>query len=144
MKKVTPRTIRSFKGTQKFACLTAYDAQTSRLFEEAEIPLILVGDSVGTTHMGFKSTIPVTISENPGLGAASFTVSYDKTVLTLDSIEKGAVLSTGSFSPSLNTNAVQEIRPAQIQTSREIVSVIGAASAFRMSFMDRASFFLVY
>ena len=63
MKKVTPRTIRSFKGTQKFACLTAYDAQTSRLFEEAEIPLILVGDSVGTTHMGFKSTIPVTMED---------------------------------------------------------------------------------
>jgi 3-methyl-2-oxobutanoate hydroxymethyltransferase len=63
MKKVTPRTIRSFKGVQKFACLTAYDAQTSHLFEEAEIPLILVGDSVGTTHMGFESTIPVTLDD---------------------------------------------------------------------------------
>lgn len=63
MKKVTPQTIRSFKGKQKFACLTAYDAQTSRLFEEAEIPLVLIGDSVGTTHLGFKSTIPVTMED---------------------------------------------------------------------------------
>jgi len=63
MKKVTPRTIRSFKGVEKFACLTAYDAQTSHFFEEAEIPLLLVGDSVGTTHMGLASTIPVTLED---------------------------------------------------------------------------------
>ena len=45
---------------------------------------------------------------------------------------------------SLNTNAVQEIRPAQSQTSREIVSVTGAANAFRMGFMDGASFRFLY
>ena len=87
------------------------DANTTLYAVWQQHPVVADGAkiAVGTASAspGGTVSIPVTISENPGLGAASFTVSYDKTVLTLDSIEKGAVLSTGSFSPSLNTNAVQ-------------------------------------
>jgi 3-methyl-2-oxobutanoate hydroxymethyltransferase len=63
VKKVTTRTIQAFKGKEKFATLTAYDAQTARFLELAEIPLLLVGDSVGTTQLGYASTIPVTLDD---------------------------------------------------------------------------------
>jgi 3-methyl-2-oxobutanoate hydroxymethyltransferase len=41
--------------------LTAYDAPTALALDEAGIPVILVGDSLGNTVLGFESTIPVTL-----------------------------------------------------------------------------------
>jgi 3-methyl-2-oxobutanoate hydroxymethyltransferase len=43
------------------AVLTAYDAIMARLFERAGVDVILVGDSVGMTVLGYASTIPVTV-----------------------------------------------------------------------------------
>lgn len=43
--------------------LTAYDAVTARIFDEAGIDLLLVGDSVGDNMLGHPSTIPVTLDE---------------------------------------------------------------------------------
>lgn len=47
----------------KIAMLTAYDFPTARLAEEAGVDVILVGDSVGMTKLGYTSTLPVTIEE---------------------------------------------------------------------------------
>ena len=41
--------------------ITAYDAVMARLADEAGVDLILVGDSVGTTQLGFQTTVPVTL-----------------------------------------------------------------------------------
>ncbi len=46
---------------QKVVFLTAYDAQMARLEEQAGVDMILVGDSVGNTLLGYESTIPVTM-----------------------------------------------------------------------------------
>jgi len=43
--------------------LTAYDALTAGVFDEAGIPVLLVGDSAGNTHLGYTSTVPVTVEE---------------------------------------------------------------------------------
>ncbi len=48
---------------EKFSMLTAYDYSTARLVDEAGIPLILVGDSLGMVVLGYDSTIPVTIDD---------------------------------------------------------------------------------
>lgn len=61
--KITPQVITNMKGREKIACLTAYDAQTARLLDEAGIPLLLVGDSVGTTLLGHTNTLPVTLED---------------------------------------------------------------------------------
>src|SRR5438132_12950889 len=47
----------------RFAMLTAYDYPTARLLAEAEIPVILVGDSVGDNVLGYANTLPVTMPE---------------------------------------------------------------------------------
>ncbi|MBP5787850.1 MAG: 3-methyl-2-oxobutanoate hydroxymethyltransferase, partial [Kiritimatiellae bacterium] len=52
LKKVTPHALRAMKGAGKIAALTAYDAQTAGFLDEAGVPFILVGDSVGTTQLG--------------------------------------------------------------------------------------------
>ncbi len=48
---------------EKIPMLTAYDYATAKLVDEAGMPLILVGDSLGTVILGYGSTIPVTMED---------------------------------------------------------------------------------
>ena len=48
---------------EKITMLTAYDYSTARIVDEAGVPLILVGDSLGMVVLGYESTIPVTMEE---------------------------------------------------------------------------------
>ena len=63
MKTWTATRIRQAKGKQKLACLTAYDCATARMVDEVGIPLVLVGDSLGMTVLGYDTTIPVTMED---------------------------------------------------------------------------------
>jgi len=48
---------------EKIPMLTAYDYVTAKMIDEAGVPLILVGDSLGMVILGYESTIPVTMEE---------------------------------------------------------------------------------
>ena len=62
--RVNVNQIREMKAKgEKISCLTAYDYVTAKIVDEAGIPLILVGDSLGMVVLGYESTIPVTIEE---------------------------------------------------------------------------------
>jgi 3-methyl-2-oxobutanoate hydroxymethyltransferase len=61
--KQTAVKIKALKGGQKIATLTAYDYLTARYVDEAGIPLVLVGDSLGMTILGYETTLPVTMDE---------------------------------------------------------------------------------
>lgn len=64
MKKVTIHALRQMKQKgERISMLTAYDATFARLFDEAGIDLLLVGDSVGMVVQGHDSTLPVTVDE---------------------------------------------------------------------------------
>ena len=47
----------------KITGLTSYDTLTARIFDEAGIDFLLVGDSAGNTVLGYDSTLPVTVDE---------------------------------------------------------------------------------
>lgn len=61
--KWTAAKIKTLKGERKIAVLTAYDALTASLVDGAEIPMVLVGDSLGMTVLGYDTTLPVSMGE---------------------------------------------------------------------------------
>lgn len=64
-KKITVRYLYSKKKKgEKIVALSVYDATTAKFAEDAGIELLLVGDSLGMTVLGYKNTIPVTIEES--------------------------------------------------------------------------------
>lgn len=54
---------RMYEEGQRFATITAYDFPTARIVDEAGIPLILVGDSLGMVMLGYDTTVRVSIDE---------------------------------------------------------------------------------
>lgn len=67
-------TVSTFKkakeNKQKLTMLTAYDYSTAKLFDEAGINSILVGDSLGNVILGYEDTISVTMEDMIHHGAA--------------------------------------------------------------------------
>ncbi|MBW2324794.1 MAG: 3-methyl-2-oxobutanoate hydroxymethyltransferase [Deltaproteobacteria bacterium] len=62
--KVTIMSIHDKKAKgEKVTMLTAYDFYTAAMIDQAEVDMILVGDSVGNVVLGYDSTVPVTMEE---------------------------------------------------------------------------------
>src|SRR5437660_5343068 len=62
--KVTTATLREQKlRHEPISCLTAYDFATARIVEEAGIEMVLVGDSLAQTMLGYENTLSVTMDE---------------------------------------------------------------------------------
>jgi 3-methyl-2-oxobutanoate hydroxymethyltransferase len=61
---ITINDLRAWKQAGKrFTMLTAYDFPTARILDEAGIPVLLVGDSVGNNVLGYSTTLPVTMDD---------------------------------------------------------------------------------
>ncbi|EGQ8066941.1 3-methyl-2-oxobutanoate hydroxymethyltransferase [Vibrio parahaemolyticus] len=64
MKKMTINDLIKWKQEgRKFATSTAYDASFAQLFESQEMPVLLVGDSLGMVLQGGNDTLPVTVDD---------------------------------------------------------------------------------
>lgn len=64
MKTVTLSTLAQLKANgEKITVLTAYDASFARLAGEADVEVLLVGDSLGNVIQGQDTTVPVTVAE---------------------------------------------------------------------------------
>src|SRR6202050_437906 len=62
--KIRPLHLQKMKAEgHKWAMLTAYDYSTARIFDDAGIPVLLVGDSGANVVYGYVTTVPVSIDE---------------------------------------------------------------------------------
>lgn len=62
--RVTIQDIQAMKKRgERIPMLTAYDYTTAQMIDAAEIPMILVGDTLGMVVLGYDSTVPVTIGD---------------------------------------------------------------------------------
>lgn len=88
------------RNGEKWAMLTSYDQMTASVFDEAGIPVLLVGDSAGNNFLGEENTIPVTVDELIPLARAVVRASSRALVVAdfpFGSYESGpdAALATG-------------------------------------------------
>ena len=112
-KKWTASRIRALKGRDKFACLTAFDYFSGRLADEAGLPLVLVGDSLGMTVLGYANTLPVTLDQMIHHAAAvsravkSALVVGDMPFMTYQASREQALLNAGRFVQEGGVGAVK-------------------------------------
>ena len=63
-RRITVRDLQAAKDRgERWAMLTSYDMLTAGIFEQAGIPVLLVGDSAGNNVLGYSTTVPVTVDE---------------------------------------------------------------------------------
>ena len=61
---VSVHDLRAYKERgEQFVMLTAYDYLTAQILDDAGVPVLLVGDSLGMVVLGYDSTVPVTVDE---------------------------------------------------------------------------------
>ncbi|WP_332899557.1 3-methyl-2-oxobutanoate hydroxymethyltransferase [Haladaptatus sp. CMSO5] len=59
----TVKDIRNMAGETRIAMMTAYDAPTAAIADAQGLDILLVGDSLGNTSLGYDSTLPVTVDD---------------------------------------------------------------------------------
>jgi len=101
------------KAGQKITFLTAYDYPTALLEERAGIDMILVGDSLGMTVLGYEGTIPVTMDEMiihtraVRRGAPNTFVIGDMPFLSYQTSIHDAVYNAGRFAKEAQVDAIK-------------------------------------
>jgi len=64
VKRVRIHHLRAMKDRgERFAMLTSYDQLTAEIFDDAGIPVLLIGDSAANNVLGYETTLPVTVDE---------------------------------------------------------------------------------
>lgn len=111
---VTVRDVRGFKERgERFPMLTAYDAFSARLLDEAGIPLLLVGDTLGMVVLGYDSTVPVTMEamlHHTGAvvrGASNALVVGDMPFMSYQVSTEEALTNAGRFLKEAGAHAVK-------------------------------------
>ncbi|HOW97022.1 MAG TPA: 3-methyl-2-oxobutanoate hydroxymethyltransferase [Kiritimatiellia bacterium] len=105
--------IKALKGKEKIVCLTAYDYAMARLVDAAGIHLVLVGDSLGMTMLGYENTLPVTMDDMihhtaaVARGVKTALVVGDMPFLSYHASIEQAILNAGRFIQEGGANAVK-------------------------------------
>jgi 3-methyl-2-oxobutanoate hydroxymethyltransferase len=113
---------------EKWPMLTAYEQLTAEIFDEAGIPVLLVGDSAGNNFLGFENTIPVTVDELIPLTRAVVTAS--KRAMVVADLPFGSYESSPELALATSTRFFKEagamavkLEGAHLETVKKLVSV---------------------
>jgi 3-methyl-2-oxobutanoate hydroxymethyltransferase len=111
---VTVKDLQAYKREGKrFAMLTAYDFTTARIVDEAGIPVILVGDSLANTMLGYDTTLPVTMEEMlhhtraVRRGVLNALLVGDMPFMSYHASAEDAIVNAGRFLKEAGANAIK-------------------------------------
>ena len=111
---VTIKDLQAYKREgRRFAMLTAYDFTTARILDEAGVPVILVGDSLGNTMLGYETTLPVTMEEMlhhtraVRRGVKNALLVGDMPFMSYHASAEDAIRNAGRFLQEAGANAVK-------------------------------------
>ena len=112
--KTTVRTLRKMhRDAERIVALTAYDACMAKLADHAGVHILLVGDSLGMTMLGYATTIPVTLEQSLHHTAAvvrgteSALVIGDMPFLTYHRSEEQALVNAGRYLQEAGADGVK-------------------------------------
>jgi len=113
-KKITlPYLFKKVADGEPITWLTCYDYPTAYLQEQAGIEMILVGDSLGMTMLGYDSTLPVTMgdmirhTQAVRRGAPTAFVIGDMPYMTYQPSVETAIRNAGRFMAEAGTDAIK-------------------------------------
>src|SRR5512139_3523227 len=113
-KKVTlPMLFKKVQEGKPITWLTCYDYPTAYLQEQAGIDMILVGDSLGMTMLGYESTLPVTMddmirhSQAVRRGAPTIFVVGDMPYMSYQASIESAIRNAGRFMAEASCDAIK-------------------------------------
>jgi len=106
--------VQRFKDeARRFAVLTAYDYLSARILDEAGIPILLVGDSLGMVMLGYPTTLPVTLEDMlvhakaVSRGARQALLVGDMPFMSYQVSTEQAIASAGRFIQEAGMHAVK-------------------------------------
>lgn len=115
------------KRGEKWAMLTSYEQMTAHIFDQAGIPVLLVGDSAGNNFLGYENTIPVTIDEM--LPMVRAVVGASTSSMVIADLPFGSYESSPELALSTSTRFFKEagamgvkIEGAHIETIEKLVA----------------------
>jgi 3-methyl-2-oxobutanoate hydroxymethyltransferase len=128
---VNVRDLRKWKTEgKKFTMLTAYDYTTARWLDRAGIPVLLVGDSLGNTMLGYPDTLSVTMDDmirHAGAvvrGAPNALVVGDMPFMAYHASAEDAIRNAGRFLQEARVQAVKmEGGGRVIEYTRQLTSM---------------------
>ena len=113
MKNTVASLLKMKQNGEKISMLTCYDYSTAKLMEASEINMILVGDSLGNTMLGYKDTLSVTMEDMIHHGAAvvrgveNIFVVMDMPFMSYQTSVYDAVVNAGRLIKETGANAVK-------------------------------------
>ena len=115
------------KRGEKWAMLTSYESLTAEIFDEAGIPVLLVGDSAGNNFLGEENTSPVTVDEMIPLTRA--VVRGSKRALVVADLPFGSYESSPELALATSVRFFKEagamavkLEGAQIESVKKLVA----------------------
>ena len=151
-KKISVKYLREKKKKgEKIVALSVYDATTAKFAEEAGVELLLVGDSLGMTVLGYKNTIPVTIEESihhckaVSRGAKLAFLVGDMPFMTYSVSPEQAMLNATRYLQEAHFDAVKveggkHIAPTVERMTRAGIPVMGHIGLLPQSFLTKGAY----
>ncbi len=139
------------KDKEKIVMVTAYDAPTARIVDEAGVDIVLVGDSVGNVIQGLSNTLPVTVDEMiyhtkiVSRGIQNAHLCADMPFMSFQSSKEDAVKNAGRFVKEAGAESIKlEVTTDYIDTIREIrkagIPVMAHIGLRPQSFLDMGGY----